>query len=204
MVAENYIKIVKTRLYRVCRNLLTKNWPEYLDDVVKAVNNTPIPGTRNIRPSQFTSPQDNILLSDVEDIPYTTQKNNQQKYELNQNQLQEGDYCFADFPSSSGSFTKGYDTKQQQIFKIKRVLAGKRPVLYKLEDLMGDELENYYYATQLTKIYEKNIENNFFKIEKIVKKKKVRNKWFYLVRYQHYPSKFDQWLEKDTIVQGES
>ncbi len=181
MIAENYIKIVKTRLYRICRAHMTRNWPKYLDDVVKAVNNTPISGT-NVRPSQFTSPEDNTLLQPVEDVPYTTQEKNQKQYEAKKNQLSVGDYCFADFPSSSGSFSKGYDTKQQQVFKIKQVLAGKNPELYKLEDLMGDDVENYYYKNQLTKILEKDIQNNFFKIEKILKKKKIGKKWFYLVR----------------------
>ncbi len=202
MIAENFIKIVKTRLYRICRSLMTKKWPDYLNDVVKAVNETPIPGSKNVRPSQFTSPKDNTLLSVKEDVPYTTQKKNQLMYKNKKNKLQAGDYCFADFPTSSGTFSKGYDTKQQQVFKIKRVLAGKNPPLFKIADLMGDELDNYYYESQLTKIYEKDIEGNFFKIEKILRKKRIGKKWHYLVRFQHYPPKFDIWLSEDNILQG--
>jgi hypothetical protein len=198
--AENYIKLTKRRLYRICRTKLTKDWCHYLDSVVRAINNSPSSAIQGLRPSQFQSPEDDVLLENVStDTYYKQQEENQKKYEANSRNMQVGQYVYADFNTPGGAFQKGFDSKRNQLFKISRVDAGKSPVLYKIVDLMGDEEPGYWYAKQLVKApAPKN--GQFYKVEKVLKKRRTRGKTYFLCKFQHYPAKFNQWIEEKDLI----
>ncbi len=78
--------------------------------------------------------------------------------------------------------------------------AGKQPPLYKLSDIMDTPIPGYYYREQLTKSSApKNYE--FFHVEKIVKSEiRDDNKLYHLVKYMHYPAKFNRWVAEEDML----
>ncbi len=104
--------MVKRRLYRLCRTLLTKNWPKYLKLVVQALNDTPNSAIGFLRPNEIKSPLDDPKIDAVigvpEDITFSNQAENQSKYEADSTKLQRGDHVFMDFPPSM--LEKSFDT----------------------------------------------------------------------------------------------
>jgi AAA+ superfamily predicted ATPase len=72
------------------------------------------------------------------------------------------------------------------------------PELYKLSDLMNDPVPGHFYRQQLVKSPAPNNDSEFF-VEKILKKKTVKRKVFYLVKYLYYPDKFNQWIPKENF-----
>ncbi len=80
-----------------------------------------------------------------------------------------------------------------------RVDAGKDPVMYKLKDIMDAEIPGNYYRTQLTKASPPQNEE-FFRVEKIVKSKWEDGKELILVKYLHYPPKFNRWILKSDLM----
>ena len=66
--------------------------------------------------------------------------------------------------------------------------------VYKLNDLLGNELPGIYYRAELVPT-PKPKDSDFYKVAKILKKKKVNGRTLYLTRFQNFSSKHDQWLD---------
>ncbi len=193
--AERAIQTVKQKLYRLLRTLMTKDWPQYLNAVVSAINKLPNKAIGGLRPADITSkldtPKIDRAIGVAEDVTYEEQQKNQKTYETNKKNIQVGDHVHVDF--GPATFGKSYDTRNYQIYKVARIDAGKSPPLFKLVDLMDDGIAGYFYREQLTKTMEpKNGET--FRIEKLIKSEERNGKLYYYVKYTHYPDKFNQWI----------
>ncbi len=66
--------------------------------------------------------------------------------------------------------------------------------MYSLVDLMKDKVSGHFYKEELTPAPTINYKKKFFEVEKILKKKTVKRKLFYYVKYMFYPQKFNQWI----------
>ena len=72
----------------------------------------------------------------------------------------------------------------------------REPIVYKIEDLNGEELEGIFYEPELQKVY-KYIKVAFV-LDKILKTKKHKGHKKYFVSWRGYPSSFNSWIsEKD-------
>ena len=61
------------------------------------------------------------------------------------------------------------------------------PCLYKLKDLLGDEVHGFFYKEQLTKAAAPDYSKDFFLIEKILKRKTVKKKRYVFAKFLFYP-----------------
>jgi hypothetical protein len=75
----------------------------------------------------------------------------------------------------------------------------KEPPLYKLKDLLNDEVPGFYYEAQLTKAPDPNYKKDFFEVEKVLGTKTIKGKKFYLVKYLYYPPKFNQYVPEENF-----
>ncbi len=200
--AERAIQLVKTRLYRLMRTLLTRDWPNYLEQVVLAINNSPNSAIGFLRPNDIKRPEDDVKVDEArkkipEDVSFQEQEIHQEQYERNTTNLQKGDFVHVDFGASVNE--KGFDSPNYQIFEIIRVDAGKTPVLYKLIDLNRDPVPGYFYKEQLTQAPEPK-DGQTFRVEKVLKRRIRKNKREVYVKYLHYPRKFNQWIPATNVV----
>lgn len=198
--AENAIYLIKMRLYTALRATSSRDWPSLLKKIVLNYNNTPQKALKNLKPSDFKSSFDDVKLPDEPKEPsFIVQYQNQKKYEKNKNLPQKGDYCFLSSHPSTEVFQKSFDLVPGQLYRIKRVKAGFKPYLYKLEDLKGREKDGYYYRQQLILRKEPPQPGKFFKVEKILDKRKNNGKVQYLVKFLHYDDDFNQWLDEEEL-----
>ncbi len=104
--------MVKRRLYRTIRSLLTRDWPHYLQDTVEAINNSPNSAIGFLKPSQIKSNIDDPKIDEKigipKDVPVEEQRQNQNAYEKNKDSFQVGDHVYLDFAPST--MEKGFDT----------------------------------------------------------------------------------------------
>ncbi len=117
--SEHAILIIKRRLFRLMRTLLTKDWPHYLPKVVEAINNSKNPAIGGLLPAEIKSNVDDVLVDAAvglqEDVDFEKQKKNQAAYERKQNNLQVGDYVYVPaFPPSP--LDKSFDSKVKKIW----------------------------------------------------------------------------------------
>ncbi len=69
--------------------------------------------------------------------------------------------------------------------------------LYRIEDYNGEELKGTFYQQELQRITVET--DKLWKVEKILKSRKSRGKKEHLVRWMHWPKKFDSWVEAKDI-----
>ncbi len=184
---------------------MTKKWPDFLEQVVTNINNIPCKAIAGLKPADINFREDTLKVDKKmgihPDISLETQKKQQEQYEAIPENLQVGNYVFLDFVKKS--LSKGYDTSNRQLYIICQVLAGKRPVLYKLKDLLEEKIPGYYYGQQLTRAPTPKKEH-FFKVEKVYRPAKRINgvKCFY-VKFLHYPNKFNQYVKESDLIGDE-
>jgi len=79
------------------------------------------------------------------------------------------------------------------LFQISEVRAEIDPVMFKLKDLMNDEIPGQFYKEQLTKSPAPKSSDYFF-VEKVLGRKKINGIQHLLVKYLYYPNKFNQYV----------
>ena len=203
--AEHSIYLVKRRLYRLLRALIKADWVTYLSQVVANLNNTPSSAIGGLRPAEIQSSRDDPKIDATRDgfhALYTVEKlqKNQTSYDKNKRRLQPGAYVYADFPSSL--FDKSFDLQRRQLYIVKRVLAGRKPELYYLVDLMNDDVKGTYYRAQLHETVAPE-PSEFFHIEKVLLEQKFKGKVWSWVKFQGYPKKFNRWVLKESMIDND-
>ena len=64
---------------------------------------------------------------------------------------------------------------------------------------MNDTFPGFYYRKQLTKCPAPAFKHDFFMVEKILGKKMVNKKKYFLVKFLFYPAKFNQFISEDNL-----
>jgi hypothetical protein len=113
--AENGILMVKKKLYKLLRGVLSQNWVKFLPLVIDSLNNTPMKKLGWLKPSSVTSEKDSVSIRTAKknhgietysEPDYKTQRENQKKYELSNN-LKPLDFVYLDFDQKL--FDKSFD-----------------------------------------------------------------------------------------------
>ena len=93
-------------------------------------------------------------------------------------------------------FTKGYEANfTEELFKITKVIRGD-PTVYEIEDLEGEPIIGKFYEEELSGVDKKD---DVYKVEKILKRKKVKGKKMVLVKWLGYDSKHNSWIPESDI-----
>lgn len=68
---------------------------------------------------------------------------------------------------------------------------------------MDDKVHGHYYKEELAKAPNVNYKKDFFEVEKVIKKKTIKKKLFYYVKFMFYPSKFNLWIPAGNLKSNE-
>jgi hypothetical protein len=95
-------------------------------------------------------------------------------------------------------FAKGADFSwTYEVFKIVRVI-NRNPVVYKLEDLLGEGISGVVYAEEIQKV---NIDpETAFKVDKVLGSRGKGVNKQYLVSFKGYPSKFNDYVSAKNLL----
>ncbi|GBM14161.1 hypothetical protein AVEN_60986-1 [Araneus ventricosus] len=81
------------------------------------------------------------------------------------------------------TFEKGYETNwTQELFTVSECVK-RNPLVYRVKDLLGEDIQGTFYAQELQKVER----NNHFPIEKISRKCIKNNSSEYFVKFKGYP-----------------
>lgn len=183
-VVERLQRTIKDRLYRYFTHTASYNYIDSLDDIVESYNNS----THTV-----------IGMTPNEVTPQVQEEVwNHQYYPDNE---------AIDTKLFSSHFTPGERVRvskirstfdksslpnwSDELFVIDRVLPTK-PVTYSLVDLSSEPITGTWYSWELQKA---NKRDDVYKIEKVLRKKKVNRRWKYLVKFQGYDNSFNQWVD---------
>ena len=189
--AERAIKTIKSKLYRYLISRNTLRYIDVLQDLVKSYNHT--------------------KHSSLGRTPASVNKNNEGEVRLDQYMLRRkirdrpqkmwfdlGDQVRISFRREA--FDREYGQKWSgEVFVISDRRRRNGIPIYKLKDWNGEPIKGTFYQQQLQKVDVSDEDN--FKIEKILKRRRRNGKNQVFVKWLHWPKKFNQWIDEDTITQ---
>jgi len=177
-VVERFNRTLRGKIHR---HLAAKNTWRYIDalqDFVKSYNNT-------VHKSTKMSP--NAITFENHKKPYW--------YKKKKSVLTIGDNVL--IAMARGSFERGFTPNwSQEIFTVVDVLDDENPIVYRLKDMNGEDIEGTFYPYELQKV---NLPDKY-EVEKIIKKRRRGRKTEVLVKWQGYPDSFNSWIDEKEMV----
>jgi transposase InsO family protein/uncharacterized protein YktA (UPF0223 family) len=178
---ERFNRTLKEKLYKYMTLKNTKKYIDYLPIAVNEYNNRKHTTTRQ-------TPEDVYINNKTPYHKITASKVRKIKFSV-------GD--FVRITKSKGIFAKGYEAGcSRELFKIRTVNQSQEPVVYELEDLLGEEIVGNFYEEELQK---SKFKENYKVFSEIVKQKTEDKKKMFLVRFKELPEKFDEWLTEKEL-----
>ena len=186
-VVERFNRTLKTRMYKYFTANETYKWVDILDDLVKGYNNSKHSSIQMKPIDARKSENEGIVWNNLYGA-HITHDFGEPKFKVDQT---------VRISKYRKIFDKGYTPNfTEEIFKIKKVILTK-PFVYELEDLMGEEIDGYFYEDELSLVV--NPEDIEYKIEKILKTKTIKGKKYSLVKWKGYSDKFNEWILSSKI-----
>ena len=191
--AESAIKTIKSKLYRYLISRNTLRYIDVLQDLVKSYNNT--------------------KHSSLGRTPATVDKSNESEVRLDQYRLRRkpkhdedhrkqrmlfdiGDQVRVSFRRET--FDREYGQKWSgEVFIITERDRRNGIPIYKLRDWNGEPIKGTFYQQQLQKVDVSD--EDAFKIDKVLKRRRVNGRNQVLVKWLNWPKKFNQWIDEDAI-----
>ena len=181
-IAERYNRTLKTRLWKHFTAKSTSRYLEVLPKIVRAIN-------KSYHRSIKRRPVDVHIgnAQDVWETLYGQQKETNFNFDV-------GDKVR--IAKYKQVFKKGYlPNFTEEIFTVAERLARDPPV-YRLKDWNQEDITGVFYEKELVKVIKAN---DFYKIEKVIRKRRKNNQTEVLVKWLGYPDSFNQWIPQSEL-----
>jgi len=179
--AERAIRTIKTMISGL---MIEDNTDRYIDDL-----------------DNILDTYNNKIHSSTRETPYNIYYNNatpKDEYDftpVNKPKFKVGDYVR--ISKVKMKFEKGYTPNwSEEVFKIIGVDESDNPVMYELEDLLGEEVKGKFYTEELQKTDLKD----YAIVEKVLREKTVRGQKMYLVKYRGYDNRFNEYITEEQLL----
>ena len=178
-VVERFNRTLKEMMWKRFTAENTRNWINMLDKLMKKYN-TKFHSTIGMSPSE-ASKQENemrVLQNTIEktrSIPITKPK------------FKIGDTVR--LSRTKAIFEKGYLPNWSEELYIVNKVQETIPITYKVKDLLDEEIEGSFYEKELQKT-----EQEVYRVEKVIRKKKIDGVEHALVKWSGYNEKHNQWI----------
>jgi len=184
-VIERFNRTLKNKMYRYFTHKNTWNYINILPELIKSYNNT-YHRSIKMKPSQVNRKNEALVWETLygKTISAATPRF----------QFKVGDQVR--ISKIKKTFEKGYTPNWSvELFTICERLP-RNPPVYRVKDQQGEVLDGVFYEQELQKV---DKEDDVFKIERIVSKKKIKGKVFYLIKWRGYPDKFNSYVPASDV-----
>lgn len=187
-VVERFNRTLKERMWRFFTRENTRRYVDVLQDIVRAYNHTRHSSTR-MQPAIVSRENARIAR---ENIALRWRRDANEKRGGGKAKYRVGD--LVRISRTKAAFEKGYEARwSEEIFRIRRVLDWRKPLVYELSDLAGEVIDGIFYEAEIARV-EKNLREEEFIVDHVIRSKGRGNNKELLVSWRGYPSKFDSWI----------
>ena len=184
-IAERFNRTLKDRMWRRFTADNTRNWIDMLDDLVSKYN-TSYHNTIRMRPVDASKKKQN------ETEVWENLFRNDDKTSKKSTKFKVGDTLR--ISRIKGIFEHGFlPNWSEQVYKIESI-NNSESVTYVLKDLQDEIIEGSFHAEELQKTSQE-----IYRIEKVLRKKKIDGIEHVLVKWIGYSDKFNEWLPVSKI-----
>ena len=177
-IAERFNRTLKERMWRRFTAANTRTWTDMLDESLSNYNNS-YHTTIRMRPVDASKKENEseVLKNIFKGVEQTKES---KKFKI-------GDTVR--ISRIKGIFEHGFlPNWSEQIYKI-HTINNSIPITYLLEDLQGEIIIGSFYNEELQKTFQE-----VYRIEKVLRKKKINGIEHGLVKWIGYSDKFNEWL----------
>lgn len=184
VVAERFNRTLKEMMYKRFTAENTRNWIDMLDGLVWEYNNR-YHSTIGMKPVEAR-----LKSNYVKALENTLKKTNYQKREKPAFKINDK----VRISRIKGIFEKGYLPNWSEEMYTIHSIKETNPVTYILKDGLGEVLQGGFYREEL-----QPTSQEIFRVEKVLKRKKIKGVEYGLVKWVGYSEKHNQWIPiKDT------
>ena len=186
-VVERFNRTLKTSMWKYFYANGTYKWVNVLDDLTRNYNQTKH-SVILMKPIDVNeSNKDEVWITlfgyGIDEFP-------RPKFSLNET---------VRISKYKNIFEKGYEANfTEEIFKIVKIYRGD-PNMYALEDHEREPIIGKFYENELSAVDKKD---DVYRVEKVLKRKKVKGKEMVLVKWLGYSNKHNSWVPKKDIILG--
>ena len=181
-VVERFNRTIRTRMWKRFTAENTRVWVAMVERLLAEYNNT-VHSTTGMTPVKCSK------LKNAETIRHDTeQSSGSRRYKvLKKPKFNAGDKVR--ISRIKGDFEKGYVPNWSEATYVIHDVKKTNPRTYTLKDMAGEILEGSFYEQELQKTNQET-----YRIEKILRKKKINGVEHALVKWMGYNDKFNQWM----------
>lgn len=180
-VIERWIRTLKTRMYRYFTHARTLRYLDVLHHLVTSYNNT-VHSSIKVAPSSVDRHNEAEIRSRLFPPVRKGLKRESCKFLA-------GDHVR--ILQSRLPFQKSYlGLFSEEIFVVKKCVQTD-PLTYRIKDLNDECIEGGFYAEELQGVDKKET----FRVERVLKTRKIRGKKQYFVKWLGYSDKFNSWVD---------
>ena len=193
-IAERVIRTLKSKIYRHLTHNNTLAYINVLNDIVSSYNNSP---HRGLGGGQTPSKVHELTArGDIKRQFTKMYINTDNDREAVRTGLVVGETVRIADENRNAPFRRGFTIQNTyEIFKIRKVDKRQMPTVYYLEDLNGEEIEGIFYREELIPTTTPQL----YDIT-VLRRKYVKGRAKYLVKWVGYPDKFNSWVDESHIT----
>ena len=187
-IVERVQRTIKERLHRYFTRNNTYKYIDILQDLTKSYN-------RTVHRSIRCTPSEKL-----EEESFSTHSEDTNTYNPKNSRYWIGDYVKIS-RDPARIFRKGYEVGWSvEIFTIAKVVERGRVVMYRVKDLGGELIKGSFYEHELQRVLPGPVDEEQFRIEKILRSKGQGPNKVYLVKWLGYPDKFNSYIKASDMV----
>jgi hypothetical protein len=193
-LAERVIRTLKEKMFRYMTEKHTKRYIDVLADLVFSYNNT-YHSAIGMTPSEVNIENEGKVLRKLYGAAWGYPRGKQIK------KKQKGRFKIGEYVRLSklkGPFAKGYRGNwTEEVFVIHKLIESYPYARYEVKDWGDEVLKGTFYEHELQSV---GIEaGRYWKVERVIKSKKVGRRTKYLVKWEGYPETLNSWVDESDI-----
>ena len=184
--AERVLKTIKSKFFRYFTKMQSYKYIDHIQDFVDSYNNT---YHRSIKMKPADVKKENEAALWEQQYGMCPRPNMQVKFKFSVGDKVRMSYL-------RRTFMREYEEKwtDELFLVVKRFIRDGLPI-YKLKDYQDENVEGTFYQYELQQVKEPEI----YRIEKVLKTRKVKGKKQYFIRWAGWPSKYDIWIDEGML-----
>ena len=188
-VVERFNKTFQVLLYKYLSQNNTLRYIDYLQDLVKSYNKR-YHRTIKMSPNEgeLSKNHPKIFMELNDRIMALRRKKRKPKYKI-------GDEVR--IKPNRFKFRRAYDKQfLEEIFIITNIKDNMEVIMYEIKDLLDEPIIGAFYEDELSAVNDPKV----YKIDKVIKRKKINGEMQYLVSWIGYGPKFNQWIPEADFI----
>ena len=171
-VVERFNRTLKEKMWKRFTAENTRNWIDMIDRLMNEYNNT-VHSTIGMTPVKASKMKRWEMKGDGKCV-------GKSKFKVDDK---------VRISRIKGTFEKGYLPNWSEAIYVVKEVKRTCPVTYVLNDSAGELIEGSFYEQELQKTNQET-----YRIEKVLRKKKIDGKEYALVKWMGYDDKFNEWI----------